>query len=94
MTNLLTSNSYNSHKADRIQKLQQQLNRAESYTEWKEIALQLDEVSGSQEWKLDNSSPYFDAEVISYRLGLLRRYRQQNRIKDLIYILRLCTRQK
>lgn len=88
MTNLLTSNSYNSHKADRIQKLQQQLNRAESYTEWKEIALQLDEVSGSQEWKLDNSSPYFDAEVISYRLGLLRRYRQQNRIKDLIYILR------
>ena len=88
MTNLLTSNSYNSHKADRIQKLQQQLNRAESYTEWKEIALQLDEVSGSQEWKLDNSSPYFDAEVISHRLGLLRRYRQQNRIKDLIYILR------
>ena len=88
MTNLLTSNSYNSHKADRIQKLQQQLNRAESYTEWKEIALQLDETTGTQEWKFDNASPYFDAEVISHRLVLLRKYRQQNRIKDLIYILR------
>ncbi|WP_111892183.1 DUF3336 domain-containing protein [Acinetobacter sp. MB5] len=88
MTNLLTSNSYNSLKADRIQKLQQQLTHADSYAEWKEIALRLDEASGSQEWKLDNSSPYFDAEVISHRLVLLRKYRQQNRIKDLIYILR------
>jgi NTE family protein len=88
MTNLLTSNSYNSHKTDRIKKLQKQLSAAESYIEWKEIALQLDETTGTQEWKFDNASPYFDAEVISHRLVLLRKYRQQNRIKDLIYILR------
>lgn len=41
-----------------------------------------------QEWKFDNSSPYFDAELISYRYTLLKRYRQQHRTLDLIYLLK------
>ncbi|MEB3767853.1 DUF3336 domain-containing protein [Acinetobacter sp. MD2] len=73
---------------NRIHQLQAQLAHAHNYQEWKEIALQLDEESGIQQWKYENSSPYFDAEVIAHRLGLLKKYRQQNRIKDLIYILR------
>ena len=78
----------NPHQAYRIKKMKRQLDKAESYEEWRYIALKLDDETGAQEWKLDNSSPYFDAEIISHRLNLLRRYRSQNRTVDLIYILR------
>ena len=78
----------NPHQVYRIKKLQRQLDRAENYEEWKSIALRLDEETGAQEWKFDNSSPYFDAEIISHRLNLLRRYRFQKRTADLMYILR------
>lgn len=78
----------NSHQSYRIKKLKSQLATAESYEEWKSIALKIDEESGAQEWKFDHSSPYFDAEMISYRLALLRRYRFQKRTYDLMYILR------
>ncbi|WP_299150520.1 patatin-like phospholipase family protein, partial [uncultured Acinetobacter sp.] len=77
----------NPHQAYRIKKLKQQLQLAETYEEWKHIALKIDEESGAQEWKFDNSSPYFDAEVIAHRLGKLRRYRQQKRTRDLMHIL-------
>ncbi len=78
----------NPHQAYRIKKLQRQLDMAESYEEWKSFALKLDEETGAQEWKFDNSSPYFDAELISYRYTLLKRYRQQHRTLDLIYLLK------
>lgn len=83
-----SSRDLNPHQAYRIKKLKRQLDQAENYEEWKAIALKLDEESGAQEWKYDNSSPYFDAEIISHRLNLLRRYRSQKRIPDLMYILR------
>ena len=78
----------NPHQAYRIKKLSRQLETAESYEEWKSIALKLDDESGAQEWKYDNSSPYFDAEIISHRLNLLRKYKLHHRVVDMIYILR------
>lgn len=78
----------NPHQAYRIKKLKRQIQNAESYEEWKSIAIRIDEETGAQEWKYDNSSPYFDAEIISHRLNLLRRYRTTERSHDLIYILR------
>lgn len=78
----------NPHQAYRIKKLKRQLEQAESYAEWKSIALKIDQESGAQEWKYDNCSPYFDAEMISYRLKLLKRYRYQHRTRDLMYLLR------
>ena len=78
----------NAHQAYRIQKLQHQLKVAQSYDEWKSIALKLDIESGAQEWKYDNSSDYFDAELLSYRHKLLKKYRLQHRVLDLVYVLR------
>lgn len=78
----------NPHQAYRIKKLKSQLATAEIYEEWKNIALKIDEESGAQEWKFDNCSPYFDAEIISERLSRLKRYRFQKRTEDLMYILR------
>lgn len=83
-----TRSQINPHQAYRIKKMQHELERAESYEEWKDIALKLDEETGAQEWKFDNTSPYFDAEIISHRLNLLRRYKLNHRVIDLIYILR------
>lgn len=77
-----------SHQVYRIKQLKQQLEHAQSYEEWKALALRIDEASGAQEWKYDNCSPYFDAEVIAYRLTMLKRYRNSRRCRDLIYILR------
>lgn len=77
----------NPYQAYRIKKLKYQLKNAETYSEWKSIALQLDEETGSQEWKFDNSSPYFDAELISYRLNLLRKFRLQQHVLDTVYLL-------
>ncbi len=78
----------NAHQAYRVQKLQHQLNTAQSYDEWKTVALKLDIESGKQEWKYDNSSNYFDAELLSYRHKLLKKYRLQHRVLDLVYLLR------
>ena len=78
----------NPHQEYRIEKLKSQLETAESYEEWKSIALKIDEKSGAEEWKFDNCSPYFDAEIIAHRLVLLKRYRLQKRTRDLMYILR------
>jgi predicted acylesterase/phospholipase RssA len=78
----------NSHKSYRIKKLKQQIKQAESYEEWKHYALKIDEESGAQEWKYDNTSPFFDASTIAHRLNLLRRYRVQQRTADLMHILR------
>lgn len=82
------SRDINPHQAYRIKKLKNRLRTAESYEEWKSIAFRVDEESGAQEWKFDNSSPYFDAEIISHRLSLLKRYRFQKRIQDLMYLVR------
>lgn len=84
----VNKNKINPHQAYLVKKLTRQLALAESYEEWKSIALKLDEETGAQEWKFDNRSPYFDAEIIAYRLNLLRRYLAHHRVPDLIYILR------
>ena len=42
----------NPHQAYRIKKLKNQLAQAENYTEWKSIALRIDEESGAQEWSM------------------------------------------
>lgn len=82
------SQEINPHQAYRIKKLKRKIEHAESYEEWKNLALKIDEESGAQEWKYDNTSPYFDAEIIAHRLNLLRRYRLAERTSDLMYILR------
>jgi len=78
-------NTYQTHRVD---VLQERLRHASSYTEWKEIALKLDEESGHEAWKYDNESPYYDAEILSKRYNLLKKYRMQHRTLDLIYVLR------
>jgi NTE family protein len=78
----------NTYQLHRIDMLKESLQHASSYAEWKEIALKLDEEAGHEAWKYDNQSPYFDAEILSKRYNLLKKYRMQHRTLDLIYVLR------
>ncbi|MDO4222418.1 MAG: DUF3336 domain-containing protein [Acinetobacter sp.] len=75
------------HQRKNIQQLKQQLKESQSYAEWQKIALKLDQLTEQQAWKSDNSSPYFDAKLISHRLQLLQRYRLQRRIRNLIPVV-------
>lgn len=87
MLKLLSKHASNFQQTYKIKRLEQQLAHANSYAEWQEIAHQLDQTSGIQLWKEDNSSIYFDSEVITHRLFLLKKYKRQGRVKDLISIL-------
>ncbi len=84
------SQNINPHQAYRYKKVKTPArNMLKAYEEWKSIALKIDEESGAQEWKLDNSSPYFDAEIISHRLGYVKTLPHSNNVpNDLMYILR------
>lgn len=77
----------NPHKSKALKLLQKKIKQAESYVQWKDLALKIDEISGALAWKNDHESPYFDAQVIVHRLDLLKRYRAEKRILDLVHVL-------
>jgi len=81
------SQNVNAYKSKRVKLLKQQIQHAQSYEEWKALALKIDEATGAWEWKYDNTSPYFDAAVIASRLNLLKRYKSMQRGKDLMHVL-------
>mgnify|MGYP001023348048 FL=1 len=57
---------------NKISLLRQALDEANSYEEWREIALELDRVSGLDLWKLDNASEHYNHDLIRDRLMQLR----------------------
>lgn len=72
----------------RVRALENNLKHAANYQEWREIALALDEVTGNQDWKLDNTSPYYDYSLIADRLTRMRRYRLARNDLNLMRLLR------
>lgn len=78
----------NPHQVYRIRKLKHHLSLAESYEEWREIGLKLDEETQLNAWKYDNDSPYFDAELVAHRFTLLSRYRLMKRHPELLSLIR------
>lgn len=76
------------NKAKKVRTMQQELAHASSYQEWQDIGLMLDDLTGLNEWKQDNSSPYYDYELIASRLTRLRRFRLQQKNVELVRLLR------
>ena len=62
---------------NKVSLLRQALDEANSYEEWKEIALELDRVSGLDLWKLDNASEHYNHDLIRDRLMQLRQLMRQ-----------------
>lgn len=73
---------------NKISLLRQALDQAGSYAEWKEIALELDALTGLDLWKLDNASEHYNHELIRDRLMSLRRCMRQQDNRQLMRALR------
>ncbi len=71
----------------RLNKIKKELNKAESYEEWKTLALEIDEATGMEAWKHVNHSNLYDNEEIYLRLETLRNYREQGDDQGLLFTL-------
>lgn len=74
-------------QARRLKALQKDLDRAQSYEEWREIALEFDRESGLEEWKLRQNSDFYDHHLIRSRLNKLKELRKKNEDLELYYML-------
>jgi len=60
---------------------------ARSYEEWRDIAGQLDEVSGANKWKASADSEYFDANQISARYRRMKDCMDKGNYEELLFTL-------
>jgi len=60
---------------------------ASTYEEWKGAALEFDRISGMDDWKEDDASPYYDYPLIRYRFNDLREARQKGDTDRLVFCL-------
>ncbi|CAG8466845.1 11391_t:CDS:10 [Ambispora gerdemannii] len=68
--------------------LRSDLWHAKTYKEWAAKAHELDLLLGNDAWKEDPNSPFYDSELIKYRLDYLKQIRMNNDVTDMIYLLR------
>ena len=71
-----------------ISKLEKTLSQAESYSEWKETALTLDELEDKHSWRLESESDDFDYRLLKSRIRLFRKLCRQKDYDQLIFRLR------
>jgi predicted acylesterase/phospholipase RssA len=74
-------------KTSRLRKLERQMSKAESYKDWKELALEHDEVSGRAAWKLKEQCKSYDYVEIRSRLEDLRALRAAGDDTGLLFAL-------
>lgn len=72
----------------KIRKLKAQLNHADSYEQWKTMALELDELEHKNIWKENIASDVYNYDMLSDRLAELKRYRKNNDTESLSRALR------
>lgn len=74
-------------KTRKLKKLQQQMDKAESYLDWRDVATEHDEVSGQKRWRdVDHTSQY-DYAQIRLRLDRLRSLRARHDYNGLLFTL-------
>lgn len=60
----------------RIAALERELEQAQSYAQWVELAKALDALEGNEPWRLEPESPHYDHTLIQEHLILLRHHRR------------------
>ncbi len=71
----------------KLKKLQIDLDNAGSYEDWRDIALEFDQVSGLEEWKIRQTSEHYDHHLIRSRLNKLKELRKRKEDVELFYTL-------
>jgi NTE family protein len=72
----------------KINELSRALDNAKTYTEWEQLGTELDALAGLDLWKLDNTSPDYNYELIHERLVSLRTLQQKQELRPLLRSLR------
>lgn len=78
----------NLHQRQRVAQLKKDLKHAENYQTWKEVALNLDETTGLEAWKYDNTSEFYGYEFLAQRLIRLKRLMNSDKQLELSQYLR------
>ena len=73
--------------ARKLKQLQRDLDHANSYEDWRELALEFDQVSGLEEWKQRQASEIYDHHLIRSRLNKLKELRKHEEDVELFYTL-------
>ena len=63
------------------------LDQAQDYSSWREIALELDRLEGGEAWKQDEMSEDYDYLLIRERLARMRELRRAGNVRHLVYDL-------
>lgn len=71
----------------KLRKLDRAIKHAVTYEEWHEACAEHDRVSGADEWKEVDHSPFYDYELIRTRLSEIRQARQRNDVNQLCFHL-------
>lgn len=85
ITEIFPANPFITSKHSSLEKAMEE---AESYREWKEAALALDELEGKDRWRLDPKYAGYDCHLLRSRVQLFRRLRKQKDYEQLIFRLR------
>lgn len=72
---------------NRLKQLESAMESAESYEEWKQAAIEHDEESGAARWKIADQSTRYDFVSIRARLDHLRKLRERQDDKGLLFAL-------
>lgn len=70
--------------------LRNKLQSAQTYPDWKRAALQFDEYRHYDEWKENNSSPFYDWRLVQRIVYAIRGFRKSKDVHGLMGVLNLC----
>lgn len=70
-----------------LERAVQAISNAGNYETWRAACLEHDRLSGAEDWKLDDASPYYDYSLIRMRLNELRQARARNDVEQLVFNL-------
>ncbi len=71
----------------KLKNLQHDLDHADTYEDWRELALEFDKTTGLEEWKQRQTSEYYDHHLIRSRLNKLKELRKKEHDVELFYTL-------
>lgn len=74
-------------KGKKVKNLLRDLDHAESYESWRELALTLDTETGLEDWKSRQTSSFYDHHLIRSRLNKLKEFRKNKDDLQLFYTL-------
>ncbi|WFD19765.1 hypothetical protein MCAP1_002001 [Malassezia caprae] len=70
--------------------LRNKLQSAQTYADWKRAALQFDEYRHYDDWKENNSSPFYDWRLVQRIVYAIRGFRKNKDVHGLMGVLNLC----